>query len=126
MAQRHNRKRTRHRPTRISAGSQDVSELLSFMPHACTKMPDLYWSDNLSTSRTTSTHTSRSTSPSSQPTVSQGVRFRMTTGSETFSSRSQRIFGGLEDEAESTDLCGPMLDVVLALFGAIDYDDAMC
>ena len=40
-------------------------------------------------------------------------------------SRDLRIFGGLEGEPElSSDLRGPMLDVVLGLFNGMDYDDA--
>lgn len=45
---------------------------------------------------------------------------------EDAKSRDIRIFGGLENELESTDLRGPMLDVVLGLFNGIDYDDALC
>ena len=41
-------------------------------------------------------------------------------------SRDLRIFGGLEDETQGSDLRGPMLDVVLGLFNGIDYDDASC
>lgn len=41
-------------------------------------------------------------------------------------SRDLRVFGGLENETESSDLRGPMLDVVLGLFDGIDYDDASC
>lgn len=42
-------------------------------------------------------------------------------------SRDIRIFGGLEDEEfESEDLRGPMLDVVLGLWNSTDYDDALC
>lgn len=38
--------------------------------------------------------------------------------------REMRIFGGLpEDEHDSSDLRGPMLDVVLSLFDGIDYED---
>lgn len=37
--------------------------------------------------------------------------------------RNLRVFGGSSDEAGSTELCGPMLDVVLGLFGGIDYED---
>lgn len=40
--------------------------------------------------------------------------------------RDLRIFGGDRDEASTTDLRGPMLDVVLGLFDGLDYDDAMC
>jgi len=50
--------------------------------------------------------------------------------SETPRSRTRRVFGGVEssdgedgdDDEESTELCGPMLDVVLGLFGGVDYD----
>jgi len=40
--------------------------------------------------------------------------------------RERRIFGGLEDDLGDVDLDlrGPMLDVVLALFSNVDYDDA--
>jgi hypothetical protein len=48
---------------------------------------------------------------------------------ETSRSRTRRVFGGVGssddedgDDEESTELCGPMLDVVLGLFGGVDYD----
>lgn len=37
--------------------------------------------------------------------------------------RNMRVFGGSTDEAGSMELCGPMLDVVLGLFGGVDYED---
>jgi hypothetical protein len=47
---------------------------------------------------------------------------------ETPRSRTRRVFGGVEssdedgsDDEESTELCGPMLDIVLGLFGGVDY-----
>ncbi|KAM0713721.1 hypothetical protein Q7P37_010683 [Cladosporium fusiforme] len=44
---------------------------------------------------------------------------------ETPRTRSRRVFGGIDspDGEEFTELCGPMLDVVLGLFGSVDYDD---
>jgi hypothetical protein len=44
---------------------------------------------------------------------------------ETLQSRTRRVFGGIEslDEDDEAELCAPMLDVVLSLFGGIDYDD---
>lgn len=44
---------------------------------------------------------------------------------EDAATRNVRVFGGSESEAGSSELCGPMLDVVLGLFGSIDYDEAM-
>lgn len=44
---------------------------------------------------------------------------------EDDATRRIRVFGGSADEAESIELCGPMLDVVLGLFGSVDYDDSM-
>jgi hypothetical protein len=49
---------------------------------------------------------------------------------ETPRSRTRRVFGGVDSsddedgeiDVESTELCGPMLDVVLGLFGGVDYD----
>ena len=49
---------------------------------------------------------------------------------ETPRSRTRRVFGGIDSsddedgdvDEESTELCGPMLDVVLGLFGGVDYD----
>jgi hypothetical protein len=47
---------------------------------------------------------------------------------ETPRSRTRRVFGGVDpsdddgsDDEESTELCGPMLDIVLGLFGGVDY-----
>jgi len=34
------------------------------------------------------------------------------------------MFGGAEGEADVADLRGAMVDVVLGLFGGVDYDDA--
>jgi hypothetical protein len=49
---------------------------------------------------------------------------------ETPRTRTRRVFGGVDSsddedgdiDVESTELCGPMLDVVLGLFGGVDYD----
>lgn len=45
---------------------------------------------------------------------------------ESTEARMLRIFGGVEGEHEESDLCAPMLDVVLGLFDAVDYDDGVC
>ena len=37
------------------------------------------------------------------------------------------LFGAADDgDTDSDELCGPMLAVVLGLFGQLDYDDAIC
>lgn len=38
----------------------------------------------------------------------------------------EKLFGELDDGDDPMELCRPMLDVVLGLFGDVDYDDAMC
>ena len=66
------------------------------------------------------------TSPSLARTISNNRRFSEAESENAFT-RDLRVFGGvLEDEIESSDLRGPMLDVVLGLFDGIDYDDDLC
>lgn len=134
MGDRHNRKRTRHRPIRRQRLCQQLdianntAELVSLStsnqhpsPYACT-----CW------------HPSTRQPPSSKPGLHQTIKTQCTSIaklnpgnlpithlSETPQSRTRRVFGGVEasDDDESTELCAPMLDVVLALFGGIDYDE---
>ena len=134
MGDRHNRKRTRHRPIRRQRLCQQLdianntAELVSLStpnqhpsPYACT-----CW------------HPSTRQPPSSKLGLHQIIKTQCTSIaklnpgnlpithlSETPQSRTRRVFGGLEasDDDESTELCAPMLDVVLALFGGIDYDE---
>lgn len=40
-------------------------------------------------------------------------------------SNHRRIFGGMDDEPELMEMCESMLNVVVGLFGGVDYDDAV-
>lgn len=134
MGDRHNRKRTRHRPIRRQRLCQqfDIANntaepvslaILEQQPSPCT-----CW------------HPSKRQQPPSKPSLHQRIKPQCTSINktdpacgnlpvtplpETIQSRTRRVFGGVEasDDDESTELCAPMLDVVLALFGGIDYDD---
>ena len=134
MGDRHNRKRTRHRPIRrqrlcqqfdIANNTAESASLaiLEQQPSPCT-----CW------------HPSTRQQPPSKPSLHQTIKPQCTSIAkanvvcgnlpitplpETIQSRTRRVFGGVEasDDDESTELCAPMLDVVLALFGGIDYDD---
>ena len=124
MGQRQNRKRVRHRPNRarkyfnlpplpiqpnpFPATPTAASIRYSYVPTSQLSKPPL------SRMPSSSCGGSRSTSTSCQ------------SSQEDSKSRDIRIFGGLENEADATDLRGPMLDVVLGLFNGIDYDDALC
>ena len=124
MGQRQNRKRVRHRPNRarkyfnlpplpiqlnpFTAIPTAASIRYSYVPTLPLSKPPL------SRMPSSSCGGSRSTSTSIQ------------SSQEDSKSRDIRIFGGLENEADATDLRGPMLDVVLGLFNGIDYDDALC
>jgi hypothetical protein len=137
MGDRHNRKRTRNRPLRrqrlcqqldnttndspsISLSTTNQSQAQHLSPHACS-----CW-------RPSSRQVTLSKPLQHQPLPPQCTANINTNPAcsilslETPQSRARRVFGGIEsldgdDEAEL--LCAPMLDVVLSLFGGIDYDD---
>ena len=134
MGDRHNRKRTRHRPIRRQRLCQqfdianNTAEPVSLATSDQQPSPCTCW------------HPSTRQIPSSKPTLHQTIKPQCTSIAktnaacgnlpitplpETLQSRTRRVFGGVEasDDDESTELCAPMLDVVLALFGGIDYDD---
>jgi hypothetical protein len=140
MGDRHNRKRTRNRPLRRQRLCQQLDNTLNDTPPI-----------NISLSTPThqqypSPHTCSCWRPSSrqippskpishQPlppqchastnTNSVAARPSASLAPESPQSRTRRVFGGIEslDEDDEAELCAPMLDVVLSLFGGIDYDD---
>jgi hypothetical protein len=44
---------------------------------------------------------------------------------ESSAMRNQRLFGSLGPDDDLMEFCAPMLDVVLSLFGALDYDEGL-
>lgn len=129
MGQRQNRKRVRHRPNRqrkyINLPPQPIQ------PNPFAMIPTAWsirysYAPNSTSSKTT---LSRMSSPSAFSHSSVSSSTSSTLGGsrqEDAKSRDIRIFGGLENEHDSADLRGPMLDVVLGLLNGIDYDDALC
>lgn len=136
MGDRHNRKRTRHRPIRRQRLCQQLEIIdnntapvsLSSSDQQPSPYPCSCW------------HPSTRQLPPSKASLHQAIKPQCTSIAkvsptcdnlpithlpETIQSRTRRVFGGVEasDDDESTELCAPMLDVVLALFGGIDYDD---
>jgi hypothetical protein len=136
MGDRHNRKRTRHRPIRRQrlCPQLDIANINTTLvplstsdeqpsPYACT-----CWRPSIrqllpSKQSLHQTAQTQCTTNTKLNTVCAGVS--TTHLPETPQSQTRRVFGGVEasDDDESTELCAPMLDVVLALFGGIDYDD---
>lgn len=136
MGDRHNRKRTRHRPIRrqrlcqqldiannsvepvqLSTSDQQPSPYHCSCWHPSTRQPPLSKQSQHQTLKA-------QCSPIAKTNPACG-NLPITHLPETLQSRTRRVFGGVEasDDDESTELCAPMLDVVLTLFGGIDYDD---
>lgn len=124
MGDRHNRKRTRHRPIRRQRLCQQLendNSVASVSLPASDQQPSLYacscW------------RPSARQPPPSKPSLNQALQRKCTADTKTIpetpQSRTRRVFGGVDspDDDESTELCAPMLNVVLTLFGGIDYDD---
>ena len=127
MGQRQNRKRVRHRPNRqrkyinlppqpiqpnpFATNPTALSIRYSYAQNSTFSKPNL--------SRMPSSNSGSISAPSKSSAASRSSQ-------EDAKSRDIRIFGGVENEPDSTDLRGPMLDVVLGLFNGIDYDDALC
>lgn len=138
MGDRHNRKRTRHRPIRrqrLCCPQLDQDKVTTtpsdqqLAPLACS-----CWHPS---ARQTSPTTSTTPTSMSHPTMRLQVSSHCTSNipsisndiPETPRSRARRVFGGVDSsdedddgDEESTELCGPMLDIVLGLFGGVDYD----
>ncbi|GAB7326960.1 hypothetical protein MBLNU13_g10914t2 [Cladosporium sp. NU13] len=134
MGDRHNRKRTRHRPIRRQRLCQQFD-----IANNTAEPVSLATSDQQPSPCTCWHPSTRQQSPSKQslhqtikPQCTSIAKTNAACGNppithlpETLQSRTRRVFGGVEasDDDESTELCAPMLDVVLTLFGGIDYDD---
>jgi hypothetical protein len=137
MGDRHNRKRTRHRPIR----RQRLCQQLDIANNTAEPVSLSTTSDQQPSPYACSCwHPSTRQPLPSKPSLHQTAKPQCTSIAkantacgnlpiahlpETPQSRTRRVFGGVEasDDDESTELCAPMLDVVLALFGGIDYDD---
>jgi hypothetical protein len=136
MGDRHNRKRTRHRPLRRQRLCQqlDISNntaepvQLSTSDQQPSPYPCSCWhpSTRQQSPSKASLHQTIQTQciPITKTNLTRG-NLSITHLPETPQSRTRRVFGGVEssDDDESIELCAPMLDVVLTLFGGIDYDD---
>lgn len=103
MGQKQNRKRTRHRPSRTKRQRASLESATELRHVRTASLQSKYGPD--------------ASLPYYQP---QPMR------QESAMSRDRRLFGGEDDDtASAMELRGPMLDVVLGLFNAIDYDDAL-
>lgn len=118
MGQRMQRKRVRHRSRHGSRHCFDTTNVPSGPKDIA---PQVYQSV---------THAAPNAIRSAQPRAQLSLRQPEQTKAsnkrlpeEDDAARRIRVFGGSADEARSTELCGPMLDVVLGLFGSVDYDD---
>lgn len=115
MPRRDNRKRIRHRPHRAARHrTTQISSPPFLQPHIPT-----------APSMTMAT----AFSPIPPTLISYHSSCVHGKTKEDARTRDLRIFGGLpaEDEAGmEVDLRGRMLDVVLGLFDAVDYDDGLC
>ena len=135
MGDRHNRKRTRHRPIRRQRLCQQFD-----IANNTAEPVSLSTTSDQQPSPCTCWHPSTRQQALSKPSLHQTIKPQCTSDAktnaacgnlpkaplpETLQSRTRRVFGGVEasDDDESTELCAPMLDVVLALFGGIDYDE---
>lgn len=108
MGDRHNRKRIRHRPVRRQ--------------RLCTLPPSSDIHDP-TTNTTTLPPTPSSRWHPPPPTATKPLH-RREKFPETPRALARRIFGGAQDDGEDDEeLCGHMLDVVLGLFGGVDYID---
>jgi hypothetical protein len=116
MASRHNRKRTRSRPrNRTSAlksrsliNSSSSSTLNSPLPSQ-TQLPTGHWQKQYTQwqDRIREQHQSSTVREQAEAAAAEAQRLR--------------IFGGVAGDEVS--LCAPMLQVVMGLFGGLDYDD---
>jgi hypothetical protein len=141
MGDRHNRKRTRHRPIRRQrlCTQFDQCEAVVMIPSITTSpsdqtlapIPCSCWHPSArQPSTTTNPATSSKPAMCLQSLQQSHCASIVSNIPETPRSRTRRVFGGVEssdgedgdDDEESTELCGPMLDVVLGLFGGVDYD----
>lgn len=140
MGDRHNRKRTRHRPIRrqrLCCPPLDQQSTVTMIPSS-TSPSDHQTPAHLvcscwhpSARQPPTTTTTSTTHPTLrlqtiQPHCESDIAVNIP---ETPRSRTRRVFGGVDssdddgsDDEESTELCGPMLDIVLGLFGGVDYD----
>ena len=121
LTSRSNRKRVRHR-TRRNRSQRD----------------DLQWRENISKGNTPTTANSSLTYESAPMRASCPLLYSMTIlkrsptllrreTEESAEARDRSWFGGVDEDSQSArDLRGPMLDVVLALFNGVDYDDSLC
>jgi len=136
MGDRHNRKRTRHRPIR----RQRLCQQLDIANNNAAPVSLSISDQNPTPYACACWHPSRRQAPPSKQSLHQTSQTACTADTktniacagvpttllpETLESRTRRVFGGVEasDDDDSTELCAPMLNVVLALFGGIDYDD---
>lgn len=124
MGQRQNRKRTRHRPGRQRKNSDRLN---SGSPYARSQSFPTAISGRYSYSPAQTYPTKASYIRSSKSSRSLTSWSDSSCDDEDPECRDMRIFGGLpEEQEESSDLRGPMIDVVLGLFNAIDYEDENC
>lgn len=110
MGDRHNRKRIRHRPVR--------RQRLGTLPPSA----------DINIHKSSTNTTTLPPTPSSRwhpppPTATKPLH-RHEKSPESPRALARRIFGGAQDDGEDDEeLCGHMLDVVLGLFGGVDYVD---
>jgi hypothetical protein len=134
MGDRHNRKRTRNRPLRRQRLCQQLDNTLndiSPISLSTTNQNQLIPPYTCPCWRPSSRQPPQSKPISHQPLPPQCHASTNTNSActrlspETPQSRTRRVFGGIDslDEDDEAELCAPMLDVVLSLFGGIDYDD---
>ena len=142
MGDRHNRKRTRHRPIRrqrLCCPQLDQQNTVTMIPSSPSP------SDHQTPAHLACScwHPSARQTPTTTTTTQPTMRLQTLQPShctanlesignsvpETPRSRTRRVFGGVDssddngsDDEESTELCGSMLDIVLGLFGGVDYD----
>jgi hypothetical protein len=134
MGDRHNRKRTRNRPLRRQRLCQQLDNTTNDTPSISLSTPNQ--NQHLSPYACSCWRPSSRQPPQSKPIVHQPLPPQCHTNTttnaactrlshETPQSRMHRVFGGVEspDEDDEAELCVPMLDVVLSLFGGIDYND---
>lgn len=126
MGQRNNnRKRVRHRPNRTRKYFNYQPSPIQPIPFNTTPSAMSIRYIHLSNTQFLKPGLSRTPSLGSYSSRSSSTLSK--TSQEDAHSRDIRIFGGLEDEEfESEDLRGPMLDVVLGLWNSTDYDDSLC
>jgi hypothetical protein len=142
MGDRHNRKRTRNRPLRRQRLCQQLDNTLNDTPPINISLPTPINQQYPPPYTCPFWRPSSRQAPQSKPISHQLLPPQCTTdlninthppctkvsaplAPETPQSRTRRVFGGIEslDEDDEAELCAPMLDVVLSLFGGIDYDD---